>query len=264
MTSAAMNATLNALLVLGGAMLLTSAAHAQATFQDDFSGGKLNPGKWTVATYKSPDSAASVNNGIYSGSTLNLDSRVLRITVHQDKGDSGVDSHGGALISKERFGFGTYVFEMRMSTTSATQEGKGHAVSGAVSSGFLYFNKSETEIDLEYLGNGDAMCLSSWRNLAAPQEPTHFSNTSTKLPTPDLSASFHRYELIWLPDHVDLYIDGSKVARQTEHVPQVPAHIILQHRGTNSNKWGGTASLDIDRYFFVRKVEYTPSEATKP
>jgi beta-glucanase (GH16 family) len=260
----AMNATFPALLLFWGAILSLSAAHAQATFQDDFSAGKLNPDKWTVATYKSPDSATGINNGVYAPSTLNLDLRMLRITVHKDKGESGVDSRGGAIISKERFGFGTYVLEMRMSSTSSTPDGKAKAVSGAVSSGFLYFNRSETEIDLEYMGNEDAMWLSTWRNLAAPQEPTPLCKTSKKLTTPDLSAGFHRYELVWLPDRVDLYIDGSRVARQTEHVPQVSAHIILQHRGTNSPKWGGTASLGTDRYFFVRKVEFTPWEPVKP
>jgi beta-glucanase (GH16 family) len=259
-----MNATSHALLLFGWTILFVSAAPAQANFQDDFSGGKVNPQKWTLATYRSPDSKAGVNNGIYAPSTVDLDSGMLRITVHQVKGEAGVDSQGGALISKERFGFGTYAFEMRMSSTSPASEGKGHAMSGAVSSGFLYFNKSETEIDLEYLGNEDAMWLSTWNNLAAPKEPSSLCKTSKKLTTAGLSSGFHRYELVWLPDRVELSIDGSKVARQTEHIPQVPAHIILQHRGTNSDKWGGTASPAADRYFFVRKVEFRPLESAKP
>src|SRR5579862_1294132 len=129
------------LLLLGSAFLRPSISYAQTIFQDDFSAGKLNSDKWTVATYKSPDSKPGINNGTYILPALNFDQGMLRITVQQTKSANAVDSTGGAIVSRQRFGFGTYVFEMRMSSPSSTPDGKGKASSGAISSGFLYFNK---------------------------------------------------------------------------------------------------------------------------
>ena len=169
-----------------------------------------------------------------------------------------LESLGGAIISRERFGFGTYDFEMRMSSLSPTPQGDGTASTGAVSSGFIYYNKSESEIDLEFLGNENALWVSSWFNLDPNFDPTALQKTSDKVDEPALATRFRHYSLVWSPKTVDVYIDGTRVAHQTEHVPQNPAHIILQHRGTNSDKWGGVAAVGAERYFFVRSVKFTP------
>ena len=248
-------------LACAGFLLLGASPRAQVAFKDEFKTGQLDTRKWIVATYKSPDSAPGVNSGIYVPSAIDFTQGMLRIAVRQHGTDGGVESLGGAILSKELFGFGTYDFEMRMSSTSPTPRGEAGSVSGAVSSGFLYYNRSQTEIDLEFLGNEDAMWVSSWFNRTPALDPTPLQKTSTKVETAELSARFHHYSLVWTPKGVDVYIDGERVAHQTEHVPQDPAHIILQHRGTNSEKWGGVATIDVDRYFFVRSVQFTPMRA---
>ena len=248
-------------LVCWGFLTLGAGARRRAVFKDDFKDGKLDKRKWIVATYKSPDSAPGINAGTYVPSMIDLSQGMLRIKVQQNTAGESIESLGGAILSKELFGFGTYDFEMRMSSTSPSPQGEGGASTGAVSSGFLYYNKSETEIDLEFLGNEDALWVSSWYNSTPATDPTPLQKSSQRVNGPGLSTGFHHYSLVWTPEAVDVYIDSKRVTHQTEHVPLNPAHIILQHRGTNSDKWGGTATVGVERYFFVRSVSFTPMGA---
>jgi beta-glucanase (GH16 family) len=234
---------------------------SQAVFRDEFNAGELDRMKWTTATYPSPNSKIGVNMGVYVSSALDFSQGMLRITVQQHRAVKGVESRGGAIISRERFGFGTYDFEMRMSSLSPTPHGSGKSLTGAISSGFIYYNKSESEIDLEFLGNENSLWISSWRNPEPAVDPTSRSKTSNKVVDGDLATRFRNYSMVWAPKTIDVYIDGLRVAHQTEHVPQSPAHIILQHRGTNSGKWGGAAAVGVERYFFVRSVMFTPRGA---
>jgi beta-glucanase (GH16 family) len=234
---------------------------SQVVFSDDFKAAELDRMKWTTATYRSPDSKVGVNNGAYVPSAVEFSQGMLRIAVQQRRADRGVESSGGAIISRDRFGFGTYDFEMRMSSLSPTPHGSGKSLTGAVSSGFIYYNKSESEIDLEFLGNENSLWVSSWRNPKPTVDPTSRNKTSIKVADRDLATRFRSYSMVWTAKTVDVYIDGTRVAHQTQHVPQIPAHIILQHRGTNSGKWGGTAAVGVERYFFVRSVKFTPMGA---
>jgi beta-glucanase (GH16 family) len=227
-------------------------------FKDDFKSGNLDTTKWIMATYKSPDSSPGINSGTYMVSAIDLSQGMLRIAVEQHATANGVESLGGAILSRELFGFGTYDFEMRMSTLSPTPQGVGPSSTGAVSSGFIYYNKSESEIDLEFLGNENVLWVTSWRNPDPKLDPTPMQKASDRVLYPNLATGFRHYALVWTPTTVDVYIDGTRVAHQTEHIPQNPAHIILQHRGTNSNKWGGVAAVGVGRYFFVRSVKFTP------
>src|ERR1022692_224635 len=79
------------------------------TFSDDFSAGKLDTSKWKVATYRSPDSKPGLNSGTYVPENLDFSRGILCIKVTQLKREPGnILSYGGAIVSKERFGFGTY------------------------------------------------------------------------------------------------------------------------------------------------------------
>ncbi len=241
--------------------VLTVGAWAQSPkFSDTFSEGRLDTSKWKIATYNSPDSKPGINNGKYAPSAIDFTQGMLRISVQQSAPGGPVESLGGAIISKERFGFGTYDFEMRMSSTSPTPEGDGETMTGAVSSGFVYYNKSESEIDLEFLGNENAIWISTWNNTNPSVDPTSFDRVTKKVSNKSLATGFHHYTLQWTPKAVDVYIDSTQVAHQTHHVPQSPGYIILQHRGTNSDQWGGTATPGTTRYMYVKSVSYTPME----
>jgi hypothetical protein len=246
------------LLIYWSCLLLRADTQSRIAFSDEFKLGELDSKKWTIATYKSPDSKPGVNTGNYVSAAIDFAHGMLCITVEQNQTNRGVESLGGAIISKEYFGFGTYDFEMRMSSISPTPQGDGKSLSGAISSGFIYYNKSESEIDLEFLGNENAMWVSSWRNPDPTVDPTSLHKTSNKVADRDLATGFRHYSVVWNSRSVDVYIDDIRVSHQTEHVPQTPAHIILQHRGTNSIKWGGKASVGTTRYFYVRSVKFTP------
>jgi beta-glucanase (GH16 family) len=252
-------------LVVVTLFLCSASVVCAQTFSDNFSAGKLDTSKWEVATYKSPDSKLGLNSGVYVPETLYFSRGMLCIKVTQQKGGpDNILSYGGAIISKERFGFGTYEFVMRMSSTSATPDGLGTTVSGAISSGFVFYNNSESEIDLEFLGNEDAIWITNWQNANPKNDPSDKMKQTDKISNRFLAADFHKYKLVWSPTSVKAYIDGTLVASHTEHIPQSPAYIILQHRGTNSNDWGGMATVGVTRYMYVKSVNFTPLNARSP
>ncbi len=242
------------------------AQDATPLFSDDFNTGKLDTNKWKIGTYKSPDSHPDVNDGVYIPEALDFSHGMLAITSTQPRNHSGhrggaVQSYGGIIISKERFGYGTYEFVMRMSTTSPTPDGKGDTQTGSVSSGFLYWNKSESEIDLEFLGDENAIWITNWYNKHpkdAPKPPFDDIRQETQVENDYLATRFCTYRIEWTPGRVKVYIDDTLVAEHKHHVPTAPAQIILQHRGTNSDKWGGVAAIDQTHYFYVKSVSFTP------
>lgn len=227
-------------------------------FSDDFSAGKLDTSKWEIATYQSPDSKPGINQGRYVADAIDFAAGMLRIKVTQQETKGVVQSFGGAIISKDRFGFGTYEFTMRMSTTAPSPNGLGKTLTGAISSGFLYYNNSETEIDLEFLGNDNAIHITNWQNPTPSHAPAGDVKQTQEVSEQFLGTQFRKYTLVWVPGSVKVYIDGALVVSHNQHVPRSAAHIILQHRGTNSNEWGGTAEVGVTRYFYVKHVSFTP------
>ncbi len=235
-------------------------AQDQAPFCDQFDTGELDASRWIVATYQSPDSKPGFNAGTYAAKSLDFSSGMLRISVDQEHADHGMRSQGGAIISRGRFGYGTYEFVMRMTSTSPTPEGTGEGKSGAVSSAFLYRENSETEIDLEFVGDQNAMWVTTWHNTDLLRPPAPSTKKSKKLVNRNLATGFHPYLLIWEPGSIRVLIDGELATRLTKDVPFEPARIILQHRGTNSGAWGGEAIVGKTRYAYFQAVKFTPRE----
>jgi hypothetical protein len=117
-------------------------APASATFFDDFSKGKPDTSKWIALNWGAP------GGGKFVPSYLDFSSGMLRIKVTQTYTSTGaVASVGGELQSTKILGFGTYEWVIRASSTSSTLTGSGVAVSGQISSGFVFVNNSQTEID---------------------------------------------------------------------------------------------------------------------
>ncbi|MBV8050452.1 MAG: glycoside hydrolase family 16 protein [Acidobacteriaceae bacterium] len=254
-----------AVILLGLAALIAGLASnlraaEPVTFFDDFSSGKLDNNKWDIATYHSPDSKPGINQGTYVADAIDFATGMLRIKVTQQDKNGVVQSFGGAIISKNRFGYGTYEFVMRMSTTATKPDGEGKTLTGAISSGFLYYHNSESEIDLEFLGNENAMHVTNWLNPTPSHQPEGDVKQTDKINDDSLGSGFRNYKIVWLPDSIKVYVDEKLVASHDKRVPATPAHIILQHRGTNSDEWGGTASLGITRYFYVKSVKFTDLE----
>lgn len=176
---------------------------------------------------------------------------MLCLKLKQQQGGNGVISTGAELQSKQAFGFGTYEWVMRTSSTSATPYGEGSAVSGQISSGFTFIDASTTEIDFEIEGqNPDTVWMTNWLGTALKQ----YSDTPLQTPP---AAGFHRYKLVWSPSEIDYYVDGVLVSTHTEDIPQVPAYVMINHWGTNSTGWGGLATVGVSRYMYISSFTYT-------
>jgi endo-1,3-1,4-beta-glycanase ExoK len=224
------------------------AAPAGATFFDNFSEGKLDTTQWIPSNWAAP------GGGTFVPSYLDFSSGMLRIKVTQTyTSGGGISSVGGELQTKQKFGFGTYIWRFRASSTSSTPNGSGVAVSGQISSGFIYINNSQTEIDSPEIEgqNPGEIWWTTWLGVSKKQW------TETQAPfAPE--KGFHHYKCVWTPTSIKFYLDGVLVSTHTGVVPQVPAYAMINHWGTNSTGWGGLATPNVTRYMFVRSFAYIP------
>ena len=76
---------------------------------------------WRIASWRSPDSKIGLNQGTYVPENVDFVDGMLRLKVEQTQGPDGIISKGAAVWSRERFGYGTYDFVMRMASDSPTQ-----------------------------------------------------------------------------------------------------------------------------------------------
>jgi beta-glucanase (GH16 family) len=230
-------------------------------FYDDFSRGELDPAKWKVSQWRAPGTLAGRNLGMFTPAALDFSQGMLRIAVTQTlRPDGVVMSTGGEIQSREAFGYGTYAFVMRLASTSPTPYGGGEVVSGGDSGAFTFINNSESELDIEFLGDAPgSLWLTNWVNSANNQKEVKPSRyEQERIPAPGLADGFHEYAMEWTPNRVVWRIAGKVVGIHTRNVPSTPAHIMISHWGTNNEKWGGRATLGIARYLYVRKVQFTP------
>jgi hypothetical protein len=239
-----------AILFLVNATLQAAAPTAPpgATFFDNFSSGSLDTTKWIPSNWGAP------GGGQFVPSNLDFSSGMLRIKVTQSYNSSGgIASVGGELQSKNALGFGAYEWVIRASSTSSTPTGSGVAVSGQISSGFVFVNKSQTEIDSPEIEgqNPGTLWWTTWAGLTTKQF------TSTQAPfAPE--AGFHSYKCVWTSTSIKFYVDGVLVSTHTGVVPQTPAYAMINHWGTNSTGWGGLATPNVTRYMFVRSFSFIP------
>jgi len=242
-------------LVLATLFLINGTLHAGApvappgaTFFDNFSSGSLDTSKWTASNWGAP------GGGTFVPSYLDFSSGMLRIKVTQTYNSSGgITSVGGELQSKNALGFGAYEWVIRASSTSSTPTGSGVAVSGQISSGFVFVNKSQTEIDSPEIEgqNPGTLWWTTWAGLTTKQ-----STSSQAAFAPE--AGFHSYKCVWTSTSIKFYVDGVLVSTHTGVVPQTPALAMINHWGTNSTGWGGLATPNITRYMFVRSFSFIP------
>lgn len=96
---------------------------------------------------------------------------------------------GVELQSHFTYGYGTYEWVMRASSTSATPTGTGSVVSGQISAGFNFVNNSQTEIDFEIEGqHPNTVWMTNWISTTQKQYSSAF------LASPQ--AGFHHYKFV--------------------------------------------------------------------
>jgi len=178
--------------------------------------------------------------------------------------DSGVlHSDGAEIKTIANFGYGTYEFELKASSTEENPYSRdGKSVSGSITGAASFLHLSETEIDIEYEGDPHRAHLiwtSTWVDeKKAPQQ--------TKVRMPNIHAywpqqRFHTYKYIWKPGKVTFYRDGELISVHTKVVPEKPAPFLFNHWGTNSLDWGGLASPGKTRYMYVKSFSFTPLDS---
>jgi beta-glucanase (GH16 family) len=252
----------------GGGRKPGSDRKPSSAWRDDFSGSTVNTQFWVVGTGQAPGYIPGYNLGNYDPTHVKIVSdgtgSYLQLLLTQETGTvdtnpAGVLSHGAIIYSKNTYGYGTYEWQMRMSSTSATPNGSGDSVSGSVSAGFTYVNNSQTEIDFEFSAlDPDTLYMVNWLNPNPRQNPTDADRTYSTLYPLTVSTAFHDYKFVWKPGQITFYVDGVIQATHTTNVPTAPAYFMINHWGTDSGNWGGVASVGTPRYFYVDWVQYTP------
>lgn len=225
------------------------------TFLDTFSTGQLNPA-WQISTYPEANYGGAGSNMQFAANMVDLSQGCLCLKLSQPT--SGT-STGAELELNQKFGYGTYEWVFRAGSTSKTPTGQGSRVSGGVSSPFilLYENgESVTEIDCpEVEGQNGKIGYDVWKDnkgLGAEMYPS--------TDTFDPSSAFHTYRTVWQPGSIQFFIDGVLQGSVTgSQVPTQPASPIMNHYGTNSSSWGGTATVGVDRYAYIKSFSFTPA-----
>ncbi|PYX08140.1 MAG: hypothetical protein DMG88_11730 [Acidobacteria bacterium] len=221
------------------------------TLSDSFNSGSLDATQWLASNGSAPGNISGVNYGSFVPSNVDLSKGVLCLKLQQQQGGSGVLSVGGEIQSLTTYGYGTYEWVMRASSTSSTPAGAGSVVSGQISAGFSFVNNSQTEIDFEIEGqHPNTIWMTNWISTSKKQYSSVF------LAAPD--AAYHRYKFVWVPGKIDFYIDGALVSTHTSNVPTAPAYILMNHWGTNSTGWGGLATVGVERFLYISSFSFTP------
>ncbi len=178
------------------------------------------------------------------------------------------DYSGAELYSNEEWLYGKYEARMYMG-----------AISGTVSSMFLYNNGSEiadgrpwVEIDIEILGKNPGSFQSNIITGKAGDQ-----NTSEKHHTvsPAANASFHTYGLEWTPDYVRWTLDGKEVRKATKGSQIVNGQdqvaALNKPQGIRFNLWShedagwvgpwDDSKLPVFQFInWVKRYKYTPGQ----
>lgn len=242
-------------------------AHSSG-WQEDFTSSTVTKKFWVISSGQAPGYVTNYHIGYYDPSHVKVVSdstgSYLQMLLTQQIGTvgtnpAGVVSHGALIYTRNKYGYGTYEMRMRMSSTSPTPNGTGDDVSGSVSAGFSYVNNSQTEIDFEFSATTpDNVYLVNWLNPNPQSDPTEFNETFTEFPLATVCTDFHDYKFVWQQGKIDFYVDGVLQATHTTNVPSAPANFLINHWGTDSGNWGGSATVGTSRYFYVDWVKYTP------
>ncbi len=200
-----------------------------------------------------------VKKSFDTSNVMFMEGGILRLKLNLWDDEGTLTSSGALVYSKEKYGYGTYEWCMRMSSTATSPDGLGDALSGNVSAGFVYVNNSETEIDFEFAGHLPGwLYMANWYNKRPRTDPRDRELTYSTAEFSDITDVFKAYKFEWTKDYIEFWVDTDRPAFHTENVPKASAHVMINHWGThNPDGFGGGATLG-DRYSYIDWVSYTP------
>lgn len=236
---------------------------------ENFTGTSLNTHFWVVANGRAPGYIPCDHIGYFVPSHVIVGGGYLALVLTQATGPvdtcAGFISDGAEIYTRKTYGYGTYEWTMRMSSTATTPTGSGSPVSGSVSAGFIYVNNSETEIDFEFPGYeasaphpSDTLYMVNWLNPSPSSAPTDSEETYSTATGLNVASTFHAYKFVWQAGSIQYYVDGALTTTHTTNIPSAPAHFMINHWGTDNVNWGGTGTANVTRYFYIQSVSYTP------
>ncbi len=237
---------------LFGTSTTTTAPVKLPTFVDTFS--SIDPAKWIVSNWSAPGSNPT-NLGTFAAANAQIRDGMLCLKLSQSVANGVFTSTGAELCTVQKFGYGTYEFTMRASSTAGTSTSFGSPVSGSITGLFSYLPNSVTEIDVEMEGNyrSPITQLTTWVSEIAPNEHTDATPAGGQP-----HEGFHVYKWIWEPTQIRFYRDDVLIATHTKIIPTTPAFVMLNHWGTNAAGWGGIATASVDRFMYVKRFAFTP------
>lgn len=207
----------------------------------------------TDTTYTSGNPGIGMNYSQNTGCTTAEEANYGFSSFTANNIGSPVNSVGAEIRTQQRLGYGTYRYTFRASSTAATPTGTGVPVSGQVSSGFQFFNNSQTEIDSPEI-EGQSPNLLEWTNFSG------VSNSQATTTTPGFAPdqAQHTYTNTWSPGSVVFSVDGTPVSTHTLNVPIIPAFALFNHWGTNTSSFGGVATVGTNRTLYASNFSFTP------
>lgn len=211
-----------------------------------FNAGSVPP-NWTVSNWSAP------MGGKFQTGMVTFDKGMLGMKLTQDVNpDGSYLSIGGEIKYNTLCGYGTYEWVARSSSSANSPTATGYPFSGSVTGLFNYVNDSQTEIDLEIEGcRPNIVHATNWSTTMANKSTRH-DNVVV------LDTVFHSYKYVWVPGKISFYLDNFLIAEHTENVPSTPAYPMINHWGTNNANWGGTVTLGVSRYIWVKQFSFTP------
>jgi hypothetical protein len=245
---------------------------ATGAWIENFDGNSLNNNFWNVSNEQYGMGAIdNQHQGYFQSKNVSVGGGYLTIALTQEKGRvgsnaNGIISRGGEIESKTTYGYGTYEWRMRTSgTASSPTDTSGKVVSGQISSGFTYTNNSESELDFEVEGQYPKTAeMTTWHNTHPQTDPTEHDQIENDAQVEKMANEFKTYKVVWNAGEVTYYINDQQVAHHTSHVPSVAASVMINHWGTDSEEFGGLATVGTTRYLLVDWVRYTPPGETAP
>ena len=179
---------------------------------------------------------------------------------------SAKDYSGAELYTKTEFTYGKFEARMQMA-----------AVSGTVSSMFLYQNGSEqasaerwVEVDIEVLGKDPGQFQS---NIITGKAGAQVTSEKLHQVNPATTQAFHTYGIEWTPDYVRWTVDGKEVRKTTKGQNDSKNQVqnLIGTQGLRFNLWSSESAdwvgnfdpnqLPIFQFInWVKVYKYTPGQ----
>lgn len=176
------------------------------------------------------------------------------------------DYSGAELYTTKEYTYGKYEARMQMA-----------AVSGTVSSMFLYQNGSEqasaerwVEVDIEVLGKNPGQFQS---NIITGKAGAQITSEQLHQVSPATTQAFHTYGIEWTPDYVRWTVDGKEVRKTTKGQNDSKNQVqnLIGTQGLRFNLWSSESAdwvgnfdpnqLPIFQFInWVKAYKYTPGQ----